>query len=92
MMFRIGLVAIVLSILPWLAIAAAPLFGLSLGAALGLVGALLVVAEVLFWIGLALAGRDTWRSVRAHGWQRAPRELARLFVDGRRPVDDTIRS
>ena len=46
MWFRVGLIAIVASFLPWLAIAVAPLFGLSLGAGMGLVGALLVLAEV----------------------------------------------
>jgi hypothetical protein len=81
--FRVGLIAIVASFLPWLAIAVAPLFGLSLGAGMGLVGALLVLAEVLFWTGLALAGKDTWQSIKAYGWRRAPRELGRLLVSGR---------
>ena len=51
-----------------------------------------MVAELLFWAGLALAGKDTWRTIKAHGWGRAPRELVRLFVEGRRPVEDTVRS
>lgn len=82
MLFRIGLIAIVLSFVPWLAIAAAPLLGLSLAASAGLVAGALVGAEVLFWSGLALAGKDTWRTVKARGWRRAPRELARLLVHG----------
>lgn len=93
MWFRVGLVAVALSFVPWLTIAAAPLFGLSLAASAGLVAGLLVVAEVLFWAGLALAGRDTWQAVKARGWRRAPRELARLFVRGRpeKPVDASRR-
>jgi hypothetical protein len=83
MLFRLGLVAIVLSFLPWLAIAAAPLFGLSLGASAGLVAGLAVAAEVLFWAGLAMAGKDTWQTIRARGWRRAPRALGRLLVHGR---------
>ncbi len=83
MWFRVGLVAIVLSFLPWLAIAAAPLLGLSLGAGVGVVGIAVVVAEALFWVGLALAGKDTWRAITAHGWRRAPRALATLVVRGR---------
>jgi hypothetical protein len=83
MLFRVGLIAIVLSFVPWLFMAAAPLFGLSLGAAAGLVAGLLVVAEVLFWAGLALAGKDTWQAVKARGWRHAPRELGRLLVHGR---------
>jgi hypothetical protein len=83
MWFRVGLIAIALSLVPWLMIAAAPLLGLSLGASAGLITGLLVVAEVLFWAGLALAGKDAWHTVKARGWRRAPRELARLLVRGR---------
>ena len=83
MLLRVGLIAIVLSFVPWLAIGAAPLLGLSLGASAGLVGVSLVVAEVLFWVGLALAGKDTWQAVKARGWRHAPRELGRLLVRGR---------
>ena len=83
MLFRLGLIAIVLSFVPWLAVAAAPLLGLSLGASAGLVGGSLVVAEVLFWAGLAMAGKDTWQTIKAKGLRRAPRELGRLLVHGR---------
>ncbi|MDT7578856.1 MAG: hypothetical protein QOK35_116 [Pseudonocardiales bacterium] len=83
MWFRVGLVAIALAFVPWVMIAAAPLLGLPLGAIAGLVTGLLVVAEVLFWAGLALAGKDTWQTVKARGWRRAPRELGRLLVHGR---------
>jgi hypothetical protein len=83
MWFRVGLIAIALSFVPWLFMAAAPLFGLSVAAGAGLVAGLLVVAEVLFWVGLALAGKDTWQAVKARGWRRAPRELGRLLVHGR---------
>lgn len=83
MLFRIGLTAIVLSFVPWIMIAVAPLLGLSLTTGAGLVAGLLVLAEVLFWAGLALAGKDTWQTIKARGWRRAPRELARLYVHGR---------
>jgi hypothetical protein len=82
-LFRFGILAIVASFLPWLAIALAPLVGLSLAGAAGFVGAAVVVAEVLFWGGLALAGKDTWQAVRAEGWRRAPRALTCLLVRGR---------
>jgi hypothetical protein len=81
--FRIGLVAIVLSFVPWLGIAAAPLLGLSLAQSAGLVAGAAVAAEVLFWAGLAMAGKDTWQAIRTRGWRRAPRELFRLLVRGR---------
>jgi hypothetical protein len=82
-LFRVGLIALVLSFVPWLLVAATPLLGLTLGGAAGWVAGSLVAAEVLFWAGLALAGKDTWQTVKAQGWRRAPRALARLFVDGR---------
>jgi hypothetical protein len=84
MWFRVGLIAIALSLVPWLAIAAAPLLGLPLGSSVGLVAGSVVVAEVLFWIGLAMVGKDTWQTIKARGWRRAPRELGRLLVHGRR--------
>lgn len=83
MLFRIGLIAIVLSFVPWLMLGVAPLLGLPLGASAGLVGVSLVLAEAMFWIGLALAGKDTWRTIKARGWRRAPRELTRLLRYGR---------
>lgn len=52
MWFRVGLVVVALSFVPWLAIAVAPLLGLSLGPSAGLIGGLVVAAEVLFWVGL----------------------------------------
>jgi hypothetical protein len=83
MLFRVGILAIIASFLPWLAIALAPLMGLSLAGAAGFVGAALITAEILFWGGLALAGKETWQAVRANGWRRAPRALARLLTRGR---------
>ncbi len=80
MLFRLGVVAIIVSFLPWLALAVAPLLGLPIaGAAAGAI----VAAEVLFWSGLALAGKDTWQAVKANGWRRAPGVLVRLLVRGR---------
>jgi hypothetical protein len=88
MLFRVGLIAIALSVVPWIVVAATPLLGLSLGAVAGLVAGSLVAAEVLFWAGLALVGKDTWQTVKAQGLRRAPRELARMFVHGRRTPAD----
>jgi hypothetical protein len=82
-LFRVGLIAIALSVVPWLAIAAAPVLGLSLGASAGLVAGALLVAEVLFWVGLLMVGKPTWQAIKARGWRHAPRELGRLLVHGR---------
>jgi hypothetical protein len=50
------------------------------------VGALLVGAEVAFWLGLALAGRDTWTLAKQHGWRGVPKALWRVLRDGRLPA------
>lgn len=83
MLFRVGISLILLSIVPWLTLVVAPLAGASLVSGAGLIAAAVVVAEVMFWSGLALAGKDTWQTVKAKGFRRAPRELARLLLDGR---------
>ena len=38
----------------------------------GLVVGALVVAEVLFWVGLALAGKDTWQTIKSRGLATSP--------------------
>ncbi|CAM2956004.1 transporter suffix domain-containing protein [Skermania piniformis] len=83
MLLRVGVSLILLSFIPWLTLVVAPLAGVSLASGAGLVAAAVVVAEIMFWSGLALAGKDTWQSVKANGLRRAPRELARILVVGR---------
>jgi hypothetical protein len=75
MWFRIGLIAILLSFVSWLAILGVPFLGLQADAKVAVVAALAILAEVLFWAGLALAGKDTWQAIRSYGWRRAPGRL-----------------
>lgn len=84
MLLRVGVLLIVLSLLPWIALAALPFLGLGGARAAATAGGLVIAAEVLFWCGLALAGRETWQTARAHGWRAVPRELWRLLLRGRR--------
>lgn len=57
-MQKLGLVLIVGSFLPWLAIVlAVPLLPLSIAQKAIIVPLLLVVAEVLFWLGLRIVGK-----------------------------------
>ena len=57
-MQKLGLVLIVSSFLPWLAIVLiVPLLPLSITQKAIIVPVLLVVAEVLFWLGLLLVGK-----------------------------------
>lgn len=81
--FRIGVLAIVISFLPWLALAVLPFAGLG-GADTGVfVAVALIVAELLFWAGTAVVGRQVWQVIRRTGWRRAPAMLWRMLVSGR---------
>jgi hypothetical protein len=86
MMVRIGVLLIVLSAVCWVLIPFVPAFGLRGMAAAGVAGGLVVGAEVVFWLGLVLAGRDTWRLAKEHGWRGTPKALWRLLRHGKAPA------
>jgi len=81
---RAGIVLMILSVVFWLLIPLVPVVGLRGLAAAGAVGGLLVAAEVVFWLGLLLAGRDTWKLAREHGWRGVPRTLWQMLRDPKR--------
>jgi hypothetical protein len=83
MLVRVGVLLIVLSALAWLLIPAIPVLGLDGVQAAAVVGGLVLGAEVAFWLGLVLAGRDTWRAVKEHGWRGVPKALWQMLRDGR---------
>jgi hypothetical protein len=84
---RIGVLLLVLSAVCWLVIPAVPLLGLPGAGTAVTVGVLVVGAEVVFWLGLVLAGRDTWKLAKAHGWRKVPAALWRVLREGRQPAD-----
>lgn len=88
-LIRAGVVLIALSCLCWAGIPLLLLLGGLSGAVWA--GVLAVVAEVLFWGGLVLAGRDTWKLAKTHGWRGVPRALWRAFRAGEVPVDTPSR-
>jgi hypothetical protein len=45
-------------------------------------GVVLVVAEIVWWVGVAMVGGTAWRVVRSHGWRRLPRALWQLLRHG----------
>jgi hypothetical protein len=81
-MVRLGVVLLLLSAMCWLLVPAVPFAGLGGAGSASAVAALLVVAEVMFWLGLVLAGRDTWKLARQHGWSGVPRALWRVLREG----------
>ncbi|MBP5976916.1 transporter suffix domain-containing protein [Brasilonema sp. CT11] len=65
-MQKLGLVLIIFSFLPWLAIPLiVPFLVLSVSQKALLVPVLLVIAEVLFWLGVLLVGKEV-----AHRYRR----------------------
>jgi uncharacterized membrane protein len=80
----LGLVLIVVSFLPWVAIAVlVPLLPLSIAQKAVLVPVLAVVAEVIFWLGLLLVGKEAARRYRrylnlGYLWQQLKRLWRRV--------------
>jgi hypothetical protein len=81
-MLRTGIVLILLSFLPWLVLPAVPWLAKGLSQQATLAGGLVALGEILFWPGLALAGKDAWRAAKSHGWRGALPELLRRFRAG----------
>ncbi len=57
-MRKLGIGLIVGSFLPWVAVAAAPFLALSIAQKAILIPVLLGTAEVMFWIGILLVGKE----------------------------------
>lgn len=85
-MIRIGVLLIVLSFACWLLIAGVPFAGLGGGVTAAVIVGLAVGAEVIFWLGLVLAGRETWRLAREHGWRGVPAALWLVLRTGKPPT------
>jgi hypothetical protein len=60
-----GYFFVILSFLPWAAIAALPSFDISIGMAAGITTGLIVVGEVSFFLGVALLGKEAWERIKA---------------------------
>jgi hypothetical protein len=60
-----GYFFVIISFLPWAAIAALPFFDISIGMAAGITTGLLIGGEVSFFLGLALLGKEAWGRITA---------------------------
>jgi hypothetical protein len=56
--FKIGVVLLAVACLLWMAMAAVPFLSIEVAAKAGVVGALLIVGEVAFWLGAILTGKE----------------------------------
>jgi hypothetical protein len=79
-MQKLGLVLIIVSFSPWLAIAIiVPFLPISVAQKALLVPALLVLAEVLFWLGALLVGKEIVQRYRRYLSFRYLKILLRKF-------------
>ncbi|MGI8500802.1 MAG: transporter suffix domain-containing protein [Hassallia sp.] len=66
-MQRLGLILMILSFLPWVAIPfVVPFLPLSVAQKAASVPLLLVLAEILFWLGLLLVGKEVAQRYRQY--------------------------
>ena len=66
-MQKLGVILIVLSFLPWVAIpTVVPFLPLSAAQKAASVPALLVLAEILFWLGVLLVGKEVAENYRQY--------------------------
>ncbi len=81
-MLRLGIVLILLSFLPWVALPAVPWLANEGGSQVRLAAALVILGEVLFWPGVFLAGKEVWLAAKAKGWKQLLPELLKRLRAG----------
>lgn len=82
-MFRLGILLMLLSCIPWIMIPAVPWLADGMDARAQLGAGLFVLAEVLFWVGVPLAGKEVLATIRAQGWRKMLPELLKKLRAGR---------
>lgn len=60
----IGWVLLLSACALWIAVIAIPFLSLSLGVKAALVTTCIIVAEILFWLGAILVGKNLWQMLR----------------------------
>lgn len=79
-MKKLGIGLILVSFLPWLVVAAAPFLALSIAQKAVLIPVLIGVAELMFWIGILIVGKEVaeryrrWLNPR-YLWERIRRSF-----------------
>jgi len=83
---RLGVALLLLSCALWVALLVVPFWPAPAEVLAAVAGALVLTAEVVWWVGVALIGPDAWLLARSHGWKRLHVSLWQLVRDGRRPT------
>lgn len=91
MVLKIGIILLLVSVLPWLAIPVAVWLAPTAGAKAAWSSALVAEAELLFWGGMLLSGRDVWTTAKRAGWKRVIPELWRRLRQGDGTADANAR-
>ena len=65
-MQKLGLVLIIVSFVPWLAIFFLPSLALTLAQKAALVPSLAIIAEVIFWLGVLIVGKEAAQKYRQY--------------------------
>jgi hypothetical protein len=87
MAFRIGVALMFGSLLPWLTMPGVPFLPLTVAEQGVVAGALVALAELIFWPGVALAGKGAWEAAKAQGWRRMPVVMWQMLLTGRAPME-----
>ena len=77
LLLKVGVLMMLGSLIPWIALPIAAWLAPTAGSKAAWSAGLFIAAEVLFWGGALLAGRDVWQTVKAAGWRRFFPELLR---------------
>ena len=65
-MQKLGLGLIIVSFVPWLAILFVPSLALTLAQKAALVPSLAIIAEVIFWLGVLIVGKEAAQKYRQY--------------------------
>ncbi|RFU63663.1 transporter suffix domain-containing protein [Bacillus sp. V59.32b] len=76
LLYRIGICLIIISFLLWLAPLIVPFLNITASLKITLVTVALVAAEIIFWIGVAIVGKEVASKYRGYfnprNWRRKP--------------------
>jgi hypothetical protein len=77
MLLKTGVILMLGSALPWIALPVAAWLAPTAAAKAAWSTGLLIAAEIMFWGGVLLAGKDVWLAAKQAGWKRVIPELVR---------------
>jgi hypothetical protein len=79
--FKSGIILMISSFVPWLMIPFVPWFPFLNSAyeKTAVAGGLLLLSEIMFWVGVPMAGKESWAIIKAGGWKQAPYKILEIL-------------